>query len=55
MVNDAKLRDQSLIEAYRELLIAVDASELTLATLRLLTERHLQYIPFESFYAFRSH
>jgi arylamine N-acetyltransferase len=51
MTNDAKLeRDQSLIEAYRERLHLSPSTPLTptLATLRLLTERHLQYIPFEN-------
>lgn len=43
-------RDQSLIEAYRERLHLSPSTPLTptLATLRLLTERHLQYIPFEN-------
>jgi arylamine N-acetyltransferase len=48
---DAKSeRDQSLIEAYRERLHLSPSTSLapTLATLRLLTERHLQYIPFEN-------
>jgi arylamine N-acetyltransferase len=51
MTNDAKLeRDQYLIEAYRERLHLSPSTSLTptLATLRLLTERHLQYIPFEN-------
>jgi arylamine N-acetyltransferase len=51
MANDAKLeRDQSLIEAYRERLHLSPSTPLTptLATLRLLTERHLEYIPFEN-------
>jgi arylamine N-acetyltransferase len=51
MANDTKLeRDQSLIEAYRERLHLSPSTSLapTLATLRLLTERHLQYIPFEN-------
>jgi arylamine N-acetyltransferase len=51
MANDAKLeRDQTLIKAYRERLHLSPSTPLTptLATLRLLTERHLQYIPFEN-------
>jgi arylamine N-acetyltransferase len=52
MVNDANKveRDQSLIEAYRERLHLSPCTPLTptLATLRLLTESHLQYIPFEN-------
>jgi arylamine N-acetyltransferase len=51
MTNDAKRkRDQSLIKAYRERLHLSPSTPLTptLESLRLLTERHLQYIPFEN-------
>jgi arylamine N-acetyltransferase len=43
-------RDQALIQAYRERLHLSPSTPLspTLATLRLLTEHHLQYIPFEN-------
>jgi arylamine N-acetyltransferase len=50
MANAKLEKDQSLIEAYRERLHLSPSTPLTptLATLRLLTERHLQYIPFEN-------